>query len=81
MTNVERFEAALADAYRDLFTNDPEYAYAATRSTPEALAAKMTASLAAGTANKDGEGVKRACKALGVKQTYAAIRPFLAGGA
>lgn len=77
MTNRERFIAALEGAYRDLFVNDPKYAYAASRTTPEALAVKMTDSLASGSANLDGEGIKRACKACGVKQTYKALRSFL----
>jgi hypothetical protein len=37
----------------------------------------MTNGLQTGAANKDGEGIKRACKACGVKYTYAAIREFL----
>ena len=37
----------------------------------------MTVGLAKGGANKDGEGIKRACKAVGIKHTYAAISAFL----
>ena len=77
MTNYQRFVDELTKAYSDLFTNDPEYAYAAARNTPEGLAAKMAAGLAHGTANLDGAGIKRACKACGIRQTYKAIRPFL----
>lgn len=76
MTNRETFETALVTAYTDLFANDPEYAYAASRTTPAALAAKMTAGLLTGSANKDGEGIKRACKACGIKHTYKAIQAF-----
>jgi hypothetical protein len=76
-TNRERFQAVLADAYRDLFANDPEYAYSARLTTPDALAAKMTIGLANGSANLDGAGIRRACKACGVRQTYKALRPFL----
>ncbi len=78
MTNTEQFQTALTDAYKDLFANDPEYAYSASRTTPEALAVKMTAGLATGAANKDGTGIKRACKAVGIKPTWAAIRAYLA---
>lgn len=77
MTNPEQFQAALTDAYTDLFAHDPEYSYSAARSTPASLAARMTTSLAAGAANKDGQGIVRACRAVGIKHTYLAIRKFL----
>ena len=76
LSNKQQFENALIDAYRDLFANNPEYAYSAARCTPEGLAHKMTAGLHTGAANKDGEGIKRACKACGIKQTYKAIQEF-----
>lgn len=80
LTNAERFETALREAYTDLFANNPDYAYSAAHTTPEVLAAKMTAGLQVHNgANKDGDGIKRACKAMGIKHTYAAIRGFLAG--
>jgi hypothetical protein len=78
MTNQQRFQAELTEAYRDLFVNDPEYQYSAARITPEALAAKMSAGLLTESANKDGAGIKRACKACGIKQTYAAIKAYFA---
>jgi hypothetical protein len=41
----------------------------------------MTQFLKDGTgANKDGEGVKRTCKILGIKHTYKAIQTYLCGG-
>lgn len=76
MNNYDKFRSALVEAYKDLFATDP-YAYIAASRTPEQLADKMVASLKAGTANKDGEGIKRACKACGIKQTYKAIVPYL----
>lgn len=76
--NQTKFNAALAVAYSDLFAK-PEYAYAAACNTAQELADKMTASFIAGTANKDGEGVKRACKACGIKYTYTGIDTFLGG--
>jgi hypothetical protein len=77
MNNLETFIKTLEVAYTDLFANNPEYAFAASRGTPAQLAAKMGTCLLTGEANKDGEGIKRACKALGIKHTYAAIRAYL----
>ena len=76
-TNRVIFERILADQYRDLFANDPEYAYAKSRQTPESLAAIMVGSGATFTANKDGDGIRRTCKALGIKHTYKAINEYL----
>ncbi len=78
-TNYIRFERALQDAYVDLFVNDPDFAYAASRTTPELLAAKMTGGLRTGGANHAGVGIKRACKAVGIKHTATAIRAWLNG--
>jgi hypothetical protein len=75
--NFAIFKSHLADAYKDLFANDPEYAYAASRAAPTELAYKMSVGLATGAANKDGEGIKRACKAVGIKHTYKAIQDYL----
>lgn len=71
------FELHLQRAYTDLFANDPEYAYSAARHTPASLAYQMTLCLARGEANKDGEGIKRTCKLLGIKYTYKAIGEYL----
>jgi hypothetical protein len=76
MTPLEQFDAMLAAQYRRLFET-AEYAMAAARHTPEELSRKMTAGLAAGTANKDGEGIRTACKLLGIP--YKGIRGWLAG--
>ena len=75
-TNRDRFETVLTAQYRYLFTL-PEYAMAAARHTPEAMASKFTQGLIDNTSSNDGEGVKRTCKALGIKPTYKAIREFL----
>ena len=75
--NLDRFHEELTKHYADLFADDPE---SASRTTPYAyaeLARKMTLGLNNGTANKDGEGIKRTCKALGINHTYKAIRAFL----
>lgn len=79
--NLNRFYEVLAEHYRDLFTSDADYTYAAQRTTPEDLARKMTLSLDAGTANKDGDGIKRTCKTLGIPHTYKAIRAYLSAHA
>ena len=75
--NLDRFHEELTKHYTDLFATDPEYAYSASRTTPAELARKMTLGLDNGTADKDGEGVRRTCKALGINRTYKAIRAFL----
>lgn len=75
--NVEAFTANLEKAYEHLFANDPEYGYSATRTTPAALAQKMTLGLARNEASKDGRGIKTACKALGIAYTYKAISTYL----
>jgi hypothetical protein len=75
--NVLRFTSLLTNEYMDLFANNSDYTYAATRTTPDALAHKMTDGLKIGTANKDGIGIKRTCKSLSIKYTYAAISAYL----
>ena len=76
ISNKQQFLDALTTAYRELFASSSEYAYTAARISPEALAKKMTDGLHTGQANKDGEGIKRACKACGIKQTYKAIQAY-----
>jgi hypothetical protein len=76
-SNRAIFELHLQRAYTDLFANDPEYAYSAARCRPSELAFKMTLGLAKSNANKDGEGIKRVCKLLGIKYTYKAIGEYL----
>jgi hypothetical protein len=76
-TNADKFRAALEAAYAELFANDADYAFSASRTTPAELAAKMTDGLRTGRANHDGTGIKRACKAVGIKHTGKAIREYL----
>ena len=71
----------LTEQYRQLFTTDPDYAYAASGPTPEELARKMTLGLDNGTANKDGAGIRRTCQSLGIRYTYKAIRAYLEANA
>jgi hypothetical protein len=78
MKNLDRFIAQLTTEYIALFAT-PEYAYAARRTDPAAMAVRMTNGLMSTppTANKDGDGIKRTCKALGLPYTYKAIRAYL----
>lgn len=76
-TNYIKFERLLRKQYEHLFANDPEYAYSAKVSTPTGLAAKMTAGLKNGSANKYGSGIRNACRELGIPYTYKAIRAYL----
>lgn len=75
--NFDAFYERLKIEYTRLFVEDPEYAFAASRTTPEALARKMTIGLDSGSANKDGEGIKATCKHFGIAHTYKAIRQFI----
>lgn len=77
-SNRVRFELILTEHYRVLFTR-LDYALAAKKYTPAALAEKFTAGLLDGTAGNDGDGVKRTCKDLGIKPTFKAIRAYLEG--
>ena len=79
MTNSEIFEVTLAAQYSSLFASEPEtYVLARKLHTPESLAKKMT-SLLPLSASKDGEGIKRTCKIVGIKHTYTAIKEYLKG--
>lgn len=75
--NLDAFCAELERQYEILFANDPEYAYSKSKITPKELARKMTLALDNGSANKDGEGIKRTCKHFQIAYTYKAIRAFL----
>lgn len=77
-TQAQTFRDTLAAQYRDLF-NTTDYAIAAARMTPEALATRMTDGLMNGAASKDGDGIKRTCKALKIPYTYSAIKSYLNG--
>ncbi len=72
------FQAMLEEQYRDLFANDAEYSTSIARlTTPADLARKMTDAFIIRMGNKDGKGIQRACKALGIKYTYTAIYEHL----
>ena len=77
-TAPERFIIILTEQYEHLYKAEPEeYSMAASRYTPQELAEKMTRGLINGSASKDGEGIARTCKVLGIKHTYKAIKEFL----
>lgn len=76
-SNLNTFISVLTECYEHLFNTDDDYKYAAARTTPVQLANKMTIGLKDGTANKDGEGIKSACKKLKIKHTYKAIKEYL----
>jgi hypothetical protein len=79
---MSTFQTTLAAEYRALFATDPRYATVAGTTTPEALAETITAGLRAGRkASKEGAGVKRTCRLLGIKPTFQAIEAYLAAEA
>lgn len=77
VTNREMFQTELTKQYLALYESDPSYEYSRKHITAFDLAEKMTEGLYKGTASKDGEGIKRTCKALKIKVTYKAIQEFL----
>lgn len=77
MTNKEKFIEELEKAYSVLFEADSRFVFLKIATTPKDLAIKMANGLATGSASKDGEGVKLACRACGIKNTYKDLRAFL----
>lgn len=75
--NQAQFHAALVVAYKELFETNPEYAYSASKTTPEELAARMMEAVLRGSANTTGPGFRMACKACGIAHTGKAIDAFL----
>jgi hypothetical protein len=77
-----KFKEILAKHYAVLFeSDDPDYnnTWLKSKHTPQSLADKMTESLCVGLANREGKGIKRACKELDIKYTYTAIKEYLNG--
>lgn len=71
------FRAALAAAYAALL-DTPKFAIAKSKGfTGSTLADTMMAGLEDGTSDWNGEGVKRACLAVGISHTRKAILAFL----
>jgi hypothetical protein len=75
------FLSAYVPALEAAYGSDPEWRRIVLLRNPsiEAMAEKMVEGLYTGAANKDGDAIKAACRALGIKQTYKAIRTFLGG--
>lgn len=71
------FRDALSSAYSELFATNPQYAYSASKCTPEDLADRMTRAAIAGTANFTGAGFRLACKAVGIRHTAGSIKAYL----
>ena len=77
-TPLDRFITVLSDQYAQLYESDPiTYSMAKSKYSPAELAEKMTMSLKARTGSKDGKGIERTCKALGIKYTYKSIEGYL----
>jgi hypothetical protein len=73
--NAKIFYDTYLSYLTEYIENDPDYSY--TRQTcadVRSLAYKMLAGFVSGAASKDSA----ACKALGIKHTYKAIREFIA---
>lgn len=77
---TDTFYTTLAAQYAALFKT-PQYARAASLTTPENLARDVTNSLAAGNGkvSNQGEGVKNTCRQLHIPCTYKGIRAYLDG--
>ncbi len=76
--NLDAFYEFLKGQYEYLFKNDSGFSFAAARTTPEALARKMTLALDNGSGDKDGKAIVAACKYFKIPHTYKAIRAFFA---
>lgn len=75
MNNKQLFEQTLTTEYKTLYATDA--VYSTFTISPEDLAKKMTHALYRKSGNKDGNGIKRTCKKLGINHTYKSIREFL----
>jgi hypothetical protein len=75
--NLDAFYERLTHEYHHRFAEDPEYAYAASRTEPETLARRMTLGIENGTATIAGSAIRATCRHFGIPHTYKAIRAFL----
>lgn len=76
-TNRELFRARYEQELRAQRPQDTTGAYSWSIERLPEICDLMVAGLAKGSANKDSPAIKRTCKALGVKHTYAGIQEFL----
>lgn len=63
----------------ELQAENPAYAWVERKGGALVAATRFADGIVAGTANHDGDAVKRACKTLGIKPTRTAIRAFIGG--
>ena len=75
--NQTRFYDALVTAYRELFANDPAYAFSASKCSPDEMGHKMLAAFVKGAGNHEGKGVKMACQACGISHSLKSVSEFV----
>ncbi len=71
------FADALRNAYAELFATDADYAYSASKTTPEGLADRMVNAFITGSGSHTGKGVQMACKACEISHTAKAVFEFV----
>lgn len=77
-TQKERFIKMLTIGFELEFKTNPKYVvHFRTNTNPKDFAEEIVDGLIAGTASKDGECVQSTRRALGIKNTYKAIKEFL----
>jgi hypothetical protein len=77
--SVQRFMEVYAEVLPLLRKEKPEL-YVWPESETSTVLAKMGVAFEKGTFNHDGEGIKRACKILGIKHTRKAMLEFFKEG-
>ncbi len=80
MTNLEKFLDACERNHRKIYEADPSV-YGYPKERLDWAITNMRKAWTEGHANKDGPACKAACKELGIKHTYTAIRAFIRGEA
>lgn len=75
----DKFESALCEELKKRW-DLPRYSIVATRMTPQELAKKLTNGFEDESSDKNGEAVQATLKALGIKDTYKAIKSYLHQG-
>ena len=76
MTNMDRFIEEYRKALAHIVATEPgEFAWPA--SELETVLERMEKAFRARTFNHDGKGIRRACKALGIKTTRTAILAYM----
>lgn len=78
MTNYETFLIIYTDKLESAIRKAPDKYTYPVEQAPE-IAAKMTAALARGSANKDSLAIRQTCKNLGIAYRYTDIAAYLKG--